>query len=264
MNKTLNKRALVSFDGVCPINCKHCYTYQMDNILKERTANEIVESLISSEFDVIYLSQKKENFINQKAGVELCNKLYNRYKKDLFVITRIALNDNTLVELKKLSVQMANDGNTFYLAVSIPCLDFYGITETRGNIATPQERIDCLKRANKIGLYTILMARPLYPNRIIPIGDVLNLINLCKDYIECVVSSGVAVNKKILEQLRMSHEKFDYLKENEYLVGAIPCKLDYVDVRKEMKMISEYCDLLDLPYFDHSLKALNYIKSKIE
>ncbi len=264
MNNVLVKREFVSFDGACPLRCKHCYTYQLETAKKARTINEIIDSIGNAEFDVIYVSQKKENFIDQQMGVALCNALYNRYNKDIFVITRVALSDDTLKDLKILAMEMEKSGNMFYLAVSIPGLSSYGVTETKDIIEPPEKRIDCLKRAKAIGINTILMARPLYPDTIIPVQEILDLIDKCKEYVSCVVASGIAVNDEILKQLGMKSEDFNYLADNEYLVGAIPCQLDYIDVRKEMKVISNYCKSIALPYFDHSISALNYIKQNVE
>ena len=69
-------RVMVSFDGYCPLHCKHCYTYELHHQLKkQRTVDEIVESISGKQFDIIYVSQSYENFQKEEDGIELCKAL---------------------------------------------------------------------------------------------------------------------------------------------------------------------------------------------
>ena len=85
-------RKIVSFSGYCPLNCKHCYTYELPlqngkNDLGE--IPDIVESLADADdFDVIYVSRSRENFIDETAGAKLLESLYEAYHKPMLVITR--------------------------------------------------------------------------------------------------------------------------------------------------------------------------------
>ncbi len=38
--------------------------------------------------------------------------------------------------------------------------------------------------------------------------------------------------------------------------------MKYVDVENELGLIKEKCDDLNLPFFEHSLPAINYLKGK--
>ena len=86
-------RVLVSFDGICPMKCKHCYTYELNLASKNRSIDQIVLDLNDKKFDVIYLSQSYENFFDEKKGIELVRKLYDCYQKDIFIITSSYLTD---------------------------------------------------------------------------------------------------------------------------------------------------------------------------
>ena len=76
----LEKRELVSFDGACPYKCKHCYTFGLNEENKNLSIDDIVESLKEKEFDVIYVSHNKENFINPKEGIYVENYLKHTTK----------------------------------------------------------------------------------------------------------------------------------------------------------------------------------------
>ncbi len=109
----LKKRELVSFDGPCPYQCKHCYTYGLDEENKHLTENDIVDSLKGKQFDVIYVSHNRENFVVPDEGIELCSKLFETYNKDMIAITRNVFNDEELDRFAKLSRKMKEAGKLF-------------------------------------------------------------------------------------------------------------------------------------------------------
>ena len=265
MKSVLRTRELVSFYGPCLYNCKHCYTFGLNEENKNLTIDDIVKSLENKEFDVIYVSHNKENFINPKEGIKLCKELFNRYNKDMIAITRNVFSEEELDDFVELYNLMKSKGKLLCLAVSIPALDSIEVTEGTGIIPTPQKRIDFLKRAKLKGLKTILVIRPLYPNKIIPIIEPLQLISECKDFVDCVLSSGLAVNDSILKQLEMKWEDFTYLEGNnsEYLLGAID-NTKYIDVKEEIQQLKNKCESLNVKVFDHSMDALNYFEHSME
>ena len=258
----LNEREIVSFDGLCPYRCKHCYTFGLNEEDKHLTIDDIVNSLNDKKFDVIYVSHNKENFINPSEGIQLCEELFFHYHKDIIAITRNIFNDSELDELVQLQKKMKEEDKDFFLAVSIPAKESIDITEGNKMIPTPNERIDFIKRAKEKGLTTILVIRPLFPNHIIPISEALDLIDDLNGYIDCVLSSGLAVNSKILSQLNMTEDQFQYLDgdNSNYLIGVVSSDIKYIDVKDEILQIQVKCNDLNIPFFSHSLSALNYLK----
>ena len=75
-------RTFISFQGKCPMNCKHCYTYELDHKEQEDIFKDIDEDSIRS-CDIIYVSQKYENFHDEKKGMLFCTELYSKYKKEM-------------------------------------------------------------------------------------------------------------------------------------------------------------------------------------
>lgn len=264
MNDILKTRAIVSFDGPCPYNCKHCYTFGLKEEVKNLTVEDIVDSLKGKDFDVIYVSHNKENFLNPSEGIRLCEELYKEYDKDIIAITRNVFNDEELNRLSKLSKLMEEKGKMFFLAVSIPAKESIGVTEGNASIPTPSLRLDFLKRAHAKGIKTILVIRPVFPNHIIPTKETLELVEEAHSFVDAVLSSGLAVNKSILSQLDMKEEDFKYLDgdNSNYLIGAVDNDTKYIDVSEELSKIKEKCKELNIPFFDHSLVALNYLKTQ--
>ncbi len=256
----IKKRELVSFDDVCPFNCKHCYTFELNRTEQNRTINEIVDSLANKEFDVVYVSQRKDNFVNPDEGLELCEALYDRYNCNLIAITRNKFNSEQLDRLAKLNMKMRDNKKFLFMAVSIPALESAKVTEDLSKIPTPQERIEFLKDIHKRDILNILLIRPLFPDELVPVDEVLRIVYQCKNFVSCIVSSGLAVNEHILKRLNLKEDSLTYSSEKiDYLVGAIEGNVKYIDVKDKIKSIDNECKKWGIPFFEHSVPALNYL-----
>lgn len=257
----VKKRVLVSFDGECPYYCKHCYTYGLEQRKHSRSIMEIVDSIKGKDFDIIYVSQRRENFIVPDEGIGLCEALFDRYHKDMIAITRNVFDTNQIERLSQLNRKMIQEGKQIFLAVSIPALKSADVTENLAYVPSPEDRIDFLHRLSDAGINTFLMLRPLYPEKIIPIAETLELVNKCKNFISGVVSSGLITNTLILGQLGFNEQDFEYSNngKSEYLVGAIE-NTKYIDVKKEMALLRKHCNSIKVPFFEHSMPAINYVK----
>lgn len=261
---TIKKRKLISFSGYCSVNCKHCYTHDLTQEKKKSDNDEITDIITELDddddsFDVIYVSRSRENFINEDAGTKLVEKIYQTHKKHIFIITRKCLSDSCIARLAKLNERMKETGLLLSVAVSIPANNSYAITEDVTCIATPEERCDCIRRLHSAGVKTIFMARPVFPNSIIPVNELIDMIKDNAPYINAVVASGLAVNDKILERLQLEKERFNYLPGNntEFLIGANAKDIKYIDVTPELRKIQKCCQTYDLPFSTHSMQALN-------
>lgn len=254
----IRKRELVSFDDMCPFNCKHCYTFELDRTGYNRTVDEIVDSLVDKEFDIIYVSQRKENFVDPDEGIELCEKLYEKYNCNLIAITRNVFDNKQLERIDRLNKKMRCNNRFLFLAVSIPAIESAELTEDLSKIPTPKQRIGFLEDISKREILNILLIRPLFSDNMIPIDEPLKIIEQCKTFVSCVVSSGLAVNEYILRRLNLKEEDFLYTDEKiDYLVGAIEGDVKYINVKKEIEIIRESCQKWNVPFFEHTIPAIN-------
>lgn len=259
-------RVMVSFDGYCPLHCKHCYTYELHHQLKkQRTVDEIVESISGKQFDIIYVSQSYENFQKEEDGIELCKALYDRYRKDIFIITRSRLRGEAINQLYELNKKMNDNGNHLFLAVSVCAGKSYGITESINLCPTPEARLENLKQAHECQINTLLIIRPLFPDTIIPVQECIQMIQKAKSYIDVVISSGLIVTQKIEEKLHLANKNIKYSVngDSEYLANLNKEGVKYLDVEEELKKIELCCKKNAIPFYLHSMPALNHINEKV-
>ena len=48
---TITQRVLVSFDDICPYQCKHCFTLDIPRSEENRTIEQILASIASKDFE---------------------------------------------------------------------------------------------------------------------------------------------------------------------------------------------------------------------
>lgn len=265
MKRLLNKRALVSFSGYCPLRCKHCYTYELKQEKNKKDyeeINEIIDSLYNKEFDVVYVSHDRENMIDEKAGVELVKRIYKTFHKPILIITRKVLGGDTITSLSQICESMKANNNIFAVGVSVSANDSYNMLEDISVIDSPEDRFCFIQDLHNNHIPTILMARPILPDNLIPTREIIDLIKKYSPFIDAIVSSGVAVNDGILKRLGMSDSDFNYLPGDnaEFLIGTEVCDIKYVDVKSELERVKECCDECDKPFFTHSMDALNFLE----
>lgn len=259
------KRVLVSFSGKCPLECKHCYTLDHEcqkDIPDMDEVKQIIASIRNLSFDIIYVSHDRENFIDEQAGINLVVSLFETYHKSILIITRKCLSQTTIEQLAALGKNMAEHNHSLYIAVSIPANSSYGITENIERIANPSDRCELLKRLHKSGIKSILLARPIFPNSIIPTNEVVEMISDFHDCIDAVVASGLAVNDSILERLRINEKELNYLPgdNNQFLIGSSAKDIKYIDVSSELATIEKKCSEYGIVFSSHSMDALNKLQ----
>jgi len=257
MKMQIESRVLVSYDEYCPFECKHCYTYGI-NRETLRTVDEIVDGISDIPFDVVYVSQKNDNFAIPERGIQLCEKLFERYECNIFAITRNVLDDSYIARISDLASKMERHGKKFFFAVSIPALKSSSVTECVSKVPSPTERLDFMKRLYDKKVTTIALIRPLYPDTIVPLNEIYEIIDRCSKNVHCIVSGGLGVNDDVLMRLGMDATDFSYV-DKPYLQGAIDCDIKFIDVTLEMQALIEKCQSVGIPFFEHSMPALNYL-----
>ena len=253
-------RELVSFGGVCPVACNHCYTFMQGYQRKsDEDVDKIVASLQGKQLDIIYISGHCENFIDSSKGTTLCEKLFHAYRCDIMFTTRMIFPDVIISRLSKLNERMRREGKFLYACSSIPAQESYGKLEPSPLIPSPEERMYFLSKMRNEGITTFLTIRPVFPDNYIPTVELINIVDNAKDYSDVVLASGVVVNDDVLKRLSgfvpqktFSKKLMDCLGEN---IDA-----QYVDVDCELKKIGERCALHRVPFFNSSLVAVKFLK----
>lgn len=256
----IKQRVLISFDDICPYQCKHCYTLDIPRASANRSAEEIVDSISSCKFDIAYISQRRENFVSPSRGIRLCESVFERYRCNILIITRNIFTKEDIFRLKNLKNKMDAEGKTLFVAVSVFATNSYAKSENPNVVPSPAERIAFLKALSEEGFCTITLIRPIFPSTIVPIKELYEIVDLCKNNENnCIVASGLAVNSNILWRLGIDKSKFNYTSNAHYLEGAMEGELNFVDVSRELSDLKVYCSNQNVPLFEHTMPALNYL-----
>lgn len=256
------RRQFVSFTGKCPYQCNHCYTFctGYDSYDSGKNVKDIVEQLRKQEFEVVYISGHKENFVNPDEGIELCEQIFDNFNSDIMITTRNVFSPKQLNKINILNKKMKEKNKDFFFCASIPALQSYKKLEPNPIIPDPIQRIENIKNIYDLGIYTVLTLRPLCPGSYIPIKEIIDIIEMCQYYSSVVLSSGIVVDDEILHKLIGFPKDF-----NCYEKELMPClknnlSMKYVDVGVELRVIKEKCKECGLPFFEHSLPAIEYLK----
>lgn len=253
-------RVLVSFGGKCKLGCKHCFAQDLKEEYLYKT-QDVVNSIRQKNFDVIYVSHNNENFYKPEEGVRLCEELYEAYKKDICITTRCILNTDPLDRIKRLSKRMKEDGNMLTFCISIPALESYERTENCDCVPTPMERISFAKKLQKIGITSLITIRPLFPNSIIDISEAKRIIDLAGDEVDGFLTGGLIVTENIMNKLSLCRDDLEFLdtEETDYLKG-VEGEFLHINVEKEIDELEQYCAQKNIPFFRHSMEALNFFR----
>lgn len=252
------ERAFISYDGKCPFRCKHCYTVSLDSN-PNRTVDEILNDIKFEKFDIIYVSQKNENFVNPSDGLLLCEKAFDYYNTNLVIITRNVFDEECLNRLFNLHTKMNLKGRKIIVGVSFVSLNNSEISERLDIIPSPQSRISFLKKLHSLDIPCFALIRPVFPKELIPLDDIENLIDECKKFVNCIVASELAVNSIIEKNLGICFNSYCCFKSSEYLNGAINTDLKFLQLDEEMRFIAQKCKSDNIHFFTHSMQAINYI-----
>lgn len=259
----MKNRALVSFDDICFYQCKHCYTLDTCRNNRNRTIDEIVDSIETKVFDVVYVSQRRDNFINPDEGIELCEKIFNKYGCNIFVITRNILKKEQIYRIIELRDKMNKKGKEIIFACSIFATKSYMKSENPRRIPSPDERINFIKKISNLGIKTMVIIRPVFPEAMIPLEELYEIVDKCAQFKTYIVSSGLAVNDDICWRLGINPNDLCYLEDSDYLEGVMEGNLRFVNVQQELLKLRCYCEQKNIMFFEHTMQALNHITSDL-
>ncbi len=260
-----SNRVIVSFEGRCEMNCKHCFALEQESNYMKNDIDIIVNSLFDKEFDIIYVSHNKENFFHASDGVNLCERLYEKYGKDICITSRCVLNDEMFNRIVLLNDKMKKKGKRIYWCESVPAVQSASIIEDLSIVPSPEERINFLGKLKINGVFAILSIRPLFPSEVIPNEEIRQLVQMALNRVDAIITGGLITTEEIDRRLDLNQDNWKFLENNdsEYLVGAINKNARFVDVRNEILYLRDCCEACGIKFFEHSLQAVNYLASKM-
>ena len=255
------KREFASYNFECPYKCNHCYTFSNGFKFSQFSKLEdIISSLEYKDFNTIYISGYTENFFIPSKGIDLIERIYNRFKCNMLFTTRNVFSEYDILRLSKINKKMKKNKNLLIACVSISAWESYEKLEPNPLIPTPQKRSDFLKELHNNGIISILTIRPVCPSEYIPTNEYLEILKRTYSYCDAVISSGIVVNADIRKRLvdfpssvaATTKPIMDCLQQQNLIV-------DYVDTSKELNKIFNLCDELNIVHFSSSIPAIEYI-----
>ncbi len=274
INEKKYVREFVSFGGVCPYKCKHCYTfipgYKYD---VESDIDLLVQPLkTKSHIDIVYVSGHRENFVNPDDGILLCEKIYSIHPCDILFTTRNHFSPSQIDRLSRLNATMQKNGYNLFACVSIPALYSYSKIENPSFVPTPEERMLTLKALYDRNIYTLLTIRPLFHEKFIPVSEPIEIIKRCSSFSSAVLCSGLVTNEHISRSLNYpAGQKMKEKKELMKCLNQQNIVVEYCDVSEELFTIGNFCLNNGIPLFSEvtnptatsiSLAAIDYLKRK--
>ena len=256
------RRQFMSFGGKCPFGCHHCYTFSRE-YRHEAPASikDMVEALSDKDFNIIYVSGHRENFVSPEDGLSLCEAVFERYNVDILLTTRAVFEDAHYSRLKRLFNTMQSYGRDLFVCSSIPATASYKKLEPNPLVRSPNDRMDFLKHVFDMGIFTILTIRPLCPSEFIPIDEPLEIVDKCHTFSSAILSSGIVVEETILERLgTFPNFKSDGKQELMNCLENKKLLVEYVNVEKEWAIIRERCSSYGKELFKLSLSAVEFLK----
>lgn len=263
-NTTYGIREFFSLGGKCAYACKHCYTfrdgYEIPPIM---SVHDVVNGCKNGKFDIAYVSGHRDSFISPEEGIELCEGIYDLYGTDVLLTTRNVFNDRQIARLAVLNERMLSDNRFLFVCSSVPATDSASKLENLEIVPAPAERMAFLQSIYSVGIYTLLTLRPVCPDSFIPTNELRDIIRACKSFSSAVIASGMLIDDSIRKRIPSFPNEVECrpAKLNQYLKNDDP--ISDVDVEKELAVIEEECSLHNLPFFRHSLPAINHIKSRV-
>lgn len=243
----------------CPFGCRYCFVEninfnQIPNTAYLTSKQQELMSQLPPEITLIMLGCDTEFFQSKNSSLKILNQLC-ALNKDISVITKIALPENFLKQLKDIYLKLNTQGNILCFSISIPCLN--SAIQWEPKTPHPASRIHTLQQAHLSGLKTLVALRPLLPN--ISEEELEEIIYLTKDY--CIgYYSGPLYLKEIddsLIDIKDPELKIERLQPHWMPSGNIFYK---VEKGRQFNLLKAILKKYNKPLFDGAAEGIKYIK----
>lgn len=265
-------RAMVSLGPIsdkrhCVYECPFCYVQADYESFASMPVSGITKWLktqrATSPFDIVYVSGDTDSFAppRQEKGIDLLENINKELDTDILFTTRAILNNDSLNRLELLTNDAKKRRRQILGCVSIaqysvPHIEPYPI-------ASPDERIEQLKKFKDIGVKPILALRPFLPN--VPLNDYETILNKSASSSDVVLGEiWYADQAGLLEQKVFQGQEPPNL---EYKIETMPFDSNDVqwkvfESKETEEFIRKRCQELGIPFFMRSHMAIDFIRQQ--
>lgn len=210
----LDKERVLTYSKlICPLDCTYCFVDEMNQEQERNVSYLSLEQInllqnLPEYIKLIMLGCDTEFFQNKKDALDVLNKLKG-LGRDISVITKLPLNQETIESLALIAKEMEGNGNIFSFSVSLPCLSSESLQKYEPKVTTPEKRIETLKNVSMSGIPTMLAIRPLIPD--IGNEEIEGIVEMTKDFVVGYYSGPLYLKqdkvKLLLPNFQSSPEK---------------------------------------------------------
>jgi len=262
----LDKERVLTYSKLsCPLECRYCFVDDLSDSNQQKgvayLSSEQMDLMknLPDEVRLVMLGCDTEFFQNRSEALRILNSI-SELKKDISVITKLALPEKYLDALVSVAEKLRQNGNTFTFSMSIPCLDSSTIWESK--VPTPQRRMSVLKKSFDRGLNTLVAVRPLLPT--ISDDEMIKLVESTKDSTKGYYSGPLYL--KHLDQTLIPNDIRATLSIEEVQPDWMPEGNFFYKLERpgQMETLRQIIERSGRMMFDGAAEANNYLRTHEE
>lgn len=171
-----DRKITISFGGVCPLRCRHCYTYTKSfSPPPRRSIDDILIALERdrARFDIVCVSGDTDFLLDQDQGVALLECIVRDFpEKSIMFTTRLIPDQSHQINIEGLVRRCSKEGRFIFPCISVVTLDHSNKSESSSKIPSGQCRIEWLNRLASTGAPTFLTLRPTFPFSLVSASEI--------------------------------------------------------------------------------------------
>ena len=255
------ERALTYSQLACPFDCVYCFVEDI-NFNQHRFVNYLSEKQfellkqLPKNVQLIMLGCDTEFFQDRTDSLEALNRLVG-LKKDISVVSKMSLEEDFIDELRKIDINLKENGNFLTFSESIPCLESSPKWEPKA--PDPLKRINTIEKVFGDGIKTLIAIRPLLPS--VPNNELEKIIDLTKNYCFGYYSGPLYMkdlNNPVLKDIDLKKLKVEKMQPH-----WMPEGNEFFKIEDEAKMefLRETVEKNNKNLFEGASEAITYLKT---
>lgn len=186
----------------CRNGCVYCYSPYVSPVNRFPSTDHMMQALKHDKdrYDMIGQGCEQELFTDQARAIEIMN-MWASLGKIILFSTKTKLTDGTIEALKHVDGRLKNQGSYLFAQVSMVS----GITRRDLEPCAPsvEDRIDTLERLSAAGIYTSAYIKPLLPETIVPMHEIMEIVDKTAGFADCYVIGSFYFEPHILRNMRL-------------------------------------------------------------
>lgn len=260
-----NKKITVSFGGTCKLGCAHCYTNTTNFVHQEVLSVDNIIDILNSErgkFSTICISGDTDCFLEPFKSLELIKEIIkNFFDVNIMFTTRLIPPKEIVEELIKVGNICNRRKQLFIPCISVITYNYPNKIENGLLVPSTIERLNFFQTLISAGLPCFLTLRPTFPFEIVPLNEIIQILDYVKVTPAAVLGEVLLLDKSgILEKRLGIDVEQKECPESKLTFIYQPLEWKKMYCNKEHSSIKKECVRRGLPFFMRSMSAIKYLK----